>query len=122
MASQARRAFRMPRGPESPRRSVPAQREKRLMDVGAPLVAHFQAPETVEPGQCALHHPAEAAESLTRFDATSGNARGATARPQRPSAPRVSIALVGMQLRGPLARSSPLPVRQPQLRNRIAGP
>lgn len=28
------------------------------MDLGAALIAHFEAPEAIEPGQCPLHHPA----------------------------------------------------------------
>ena len=44
------------------------------MDVGAPLVAHGQAAEAVEPGQGALDHPAVAAQPLAGVDALAGDA------------------------------------------------
>ena len=36
-----------------------AQRQERVVDIGPPLVAHLQAPETVEPRQRPFHHPAK---------------------------------------------------------------
>jgi hypothetical protein len=44
------------------------------MDVAASLIADRQAPERVEPGQCALDHQTDAAQTLARLDpAASGH-------------------------------------------------
>ena len=44
------------------------------MDVGAPLVAHGEAAELRQPGKGALHDPTMAAEMLTAFDPSAGDA------------------------------------------------
>lgn len=45
------------------------------MDVSAAFVTHREAAIAIEPGQRALDHPAMPPQSLTRFDATSSEAR-----------------------------------------------
>jgi hypothetical protein len=59
------------------------------MDVGAPFVAHSQAPEAGQPGEGALDHPAVTAESLARVDALAGDADPDAAAAQRGAAARV---------------------------------
>ena len=50
------------------------QGEERLVDVGTPFVAHGEAAELREPSQCALDHPAMAAEMVAAFDTAAGDA------------------------------------------------
>lgn len=52
--------------------------EERLVDVGSPLVAHLQPPVAIDPRQRPLHYPPMPSQSLTRLDATPGNAWGDT--------------------------------------------
>lgn len=78
--------------------------QKRQVHVRPPLVPDAQAPVTVEPRQCAFDHPPVPAEPLARLDAAPGNARRDAAAAQLlAQRPRV-IRLVGVQLRGALAR------------------
>src|SRR5260221_11850053 len=96
-----------------------AQGKERLVDVGAALVAHLEAAETVEPRQRALHHPAIPSEALARLDAPASNAGDDAAGTQCPSAARIVIALVRMQLPRTLAWSSAPLARKGQARDRI---
>jgi hypothetical protein len=87
--------------------------------VGTALVAHLEPAEAVEPRERSLHHPAILPKALARFDAAPRDAGDDAARPQRLSAARVVIALVGMQLHRALAWASAPPVGQPQRWDRI---
>ena len=79
------------------------ERKEGLVDVGSPLVAHAQAAKAVEPGERAFHDPAMAAELLrTVLPATSDAWRDPTLAQGCPAA-RVVVALVGVQLLGPVA-------------------
>jgi uncharacterized protein (TIGR03083 family) len=78
-------------------------------DVGAPLVAHLQAPVAHQPRQRPLHHIPVAAQPLAGLDATPGDPRGDPASAQRPPATWVVIALVAVQLGGPLPGRPRLP-------------
>lgn len=91
------------------------------MDIGAALVAHLEAAETVEPRERAFHYPAIPPEPLARFDPAPRNPWNDAPRPQRPSAAWVVIALIGVQLHWTLARPSPALVWQPQGWDRIDG-
>ena len=80
-------------------------------NVSAALVAHAQAPEAVQPGVGAFHHPAVASEALTVVYATPGNTGPDAADAAFLAAAPVVIALVGVQLVGPSSRSARLPLR-----------
>jgi hypothetical protein len=54
------------------------------MDVRAPLVAHFEAAEAVEPGERTLHDPPESAQALARLDAAASDAWNDATLPQLP--------------------------------------
>jgi hypothetical protein len=90
-----------------------------LVDISPPLVAHLEPTEAVEPRKRALHHPPKPSQPLARFDAAPCNPRDDAARPQCAPTSGVVIALVSVQLRGALARPSPLPLWQAQRWDRI---
>ena len=46
--------------------------EKRLVDIGALLVAYFQATKPIEPRERPLDHPPVSPQPFTRLDATAG--------------------------------------------------
>jgi hypothetical protein len=73
------------------------------MDIGAPLVAHGEAPLAGEPGERALDDPAVAPEALTTVDAHAGNPDSDVAAAQRLAAAEDVVALIGVQLGGTLA-------------------
>ncbi len=77
------------------------------MDVGAPFVTNLQAAVAVEPRARSFHDPAVAAQPLARLDALARDARRDASPAQLgPQRGRV-IRLVGVQLRGALARAAP---------------
>ena len=80
-----------------------AQGEEGLVDVGAPLVAHAQATKAVEPGEGALDYPAVGAKTLRTVLPAPGDAGDDPTRSQRRPAASVVVALVGVQLLGPVA-------------------
>jgi hypothetical protein len=82
-------------------------------DVGAPLVAHLQAPVAHQPRQRPLHHIAVAAQPLAGLDATPGDPGRDPASAQRPPATWVVVTLVAVQLGGPLPGSARPPTRSP---------
>jgi hypothetical protein len=73
------------------------------MDIRSPLIAHAQAAEVIEPGQRALNDPPMAAQAHAGVDALAGDAHLDVATAQGPTAARIVIALVGMELVRPLA-------------------
>lgn len=81
------------------------------MDVVAPLVAHLQTPQTVQPRERPLHLPPMPTQALARFDAAACPASRAAAS-NRLAAPRVVVALVRMYLAGTVARTPHAPVAQ----------
>jgi hypothetical protein len=56
------------------------------MYFGTALVAYLTAAKAVEPGKCALDHPAMSPEALSRLDAPPRDARDDAAPTQRLSA------------------------------------
>src|SRR5215203_1120875 len=89
------------------------QMHQRLMDVVSLLISHAQAAEPLLPTNRPLHHPAVATQPHAALDATPRDpwrdAPPAQLLPQRP----VVIRLVGVQLRGALARSAALAAHRP---------
>lgn len=73
--------------------------EEAFTNVGPPFITNRQSPETPQPGQCSLDHPAIAAQLLAALDALAGNADLDGALRQRLSTARDVIGLVRMQLR-----------------------
>jgi hypothetical protein len=59
------------------------------MDVGAPLIAHFEPTKAIEPGQRPLHHPPIAPQSFTRLDATPSDSRDDAPSAQRAATTRI---------------------------------
>jgi hypothetical protein len=76
------------------------------MDIAAVFVTDHQPTETVEPPQTALNHPSEAAEVLAGVDARPSNAGNDATLAQGLAVGPGGIGFVGMQLVGPLARST----------------
>jgi hypothetical protein len=74
------------------------QFQKCFMDVRPPLVAYAQPPTVGKPGQRPLHHPAVPTQPLARIDASPGYARLYAPLPERLSAAREIVALIGMDL------------------------
>ncbi len=83
------------------------------MDLGAPFIAHGEAAEAAQPGQSAFHHPAPAAQPLPGLDAAPGDARDDAALAARGPAEGVVVALVGVQLDGPLPGAPALATHRP---------
>jgi hypothetical protein len=73
------------------------------VDVGPALVTDGEAAESMKPGERPLHDPAVAAESLARLHPASRDSRGDASVSAGPSAAREVVALVGVELRRPLA-------------------
>src|SRR5215217_6078964 len=80
--------------------------EERLMDVVAPLIADREPAVLRKPGQCPLHDPPVAPQSLARVDTTAGDAWGYAPPSQGFSTPREVVSLVGVELLGTLPRSA----------------
>jgi hypothetical protein len=70
------------------------------------LVAHGQLPKAVEPGERAFHHPAVLSKAVARLDALARNPRDDASLATGQPAESVIVALVRMQLGGPLPRSA----------------
>lgn len=77
------------------------------MDVGPSLVADGEAAELGEPGQRPLDDPPVPAQTLAALDPAPGDAGPDATTGQRLTAAAVIVGLVGVQLRGPLARPTP---------------
>lgn len=77
------------------------------MDVVSPLVADGEATELGEPRQRALDDPPATSQPLAALDPAPGDARLDATAGQRLTAAAVVVGLVGVQLRGTLARRSP---------------
>ena len=83
------------------------QRQESFVDVSSTLIADAQASEPMQPAQRSLNHPSTPAQVITAFNAASGDA-GLDALSAKPlPVAAVVVALVGVQLGGPLAWSSP---------------
>ena len=76
------------------------------MHVGAPLVAHQQAAEAVQPGEAALYHPALAAQAGAVRRAAAGDLRLDAPLAELSAVPLGVVAAVGEQARGPPKRST----------------
>lgn len=76
------------------------------MDIRSSFVAHREPTVAREPGERALHDPPVMTELLARIDPPPCDARLDAAPSERFAAPREVVALVGVQLRGALARPS----------------
>src|SRR5215211_4250805 len=88
-----------------------AKMEERLVDVVPPLVAHRKPTVARKPRQRTLHHPPVPSELLARVDPPAGDAGGYAPLPERLPAAREVVCLVGVQLRGTLARPAGAPTR-----------
>ena len=77
------------------------------MDVGSPLVADGEATELGEPRQGPLDDPPATSQPLAALDPAPGDAGLDAPAGQRLTTAAVVVGLVGMQLRGTLARRSP---------------
>jgi hypothetical protein len=73
------------------------------VDVGPALVTDGEAAESMKPGEGPLHDPAVAAESLARLHPASRDSCGDASVSAGLSAAREVVALVGVELRRPLA-------------------
>lgn len=76
------------------------------MNVQSPFVADGQPPKVVEPGECPLYHPVVPAQFLAALDTSPRYPRGGASLFQRLSVRFGVVALVGVQLVRPLARSA----------------
>ena len=76
------------------------------MDVCPPLIADLQPPETVQPSQRALDHPAIATQTVAGLDALAGDTRRDASAAARPPIRGVIVPLVGVQFLRPFARPS----------------
>jgi hypothetical protein len=93
------------------------------MDVGPSLVADGKAAELGEPGQRPLDDPPVPAQTLAALDAAAGNAVLDPSAGESPTAAAVIVGLVGVQLRGPLARPTPaLADRRDGIHDRLQHP
>jgi hypothetical protein len=81
-----------------------AQNQESLVDVRPPFVAYAKPPATGKPRQCPLYYPPVASQLLATLDAPSGYPRLNAPLSQEPSAARVIVAFVGVELFGPSAR------------------
>ena len=77
------------------------------MDVVSPLVADGEATELGEPGQGALDDSPATSQPLAALDPAPGDAGLDATTGQCLTAATVVVGLVGVQLRGTLARRSP---------------
>lgn len=68
-----------------------------------PFVADGETPELIDPGECPLDHPAMPAELFAAVDAASGNAGRDGASAEVPTTAVEVVALVRVELVGPLA-------------------
>ncbi len=75
-------------------------------DVGAAFVAHAQAPEAVQPGVRAFHHPAVTPEALAVVHASPGDTGPDATDAALLAAAPVVVALVRVQLVRPSSRSA----------------
>src|SRR5215210_7503834 len=80
-----------------------AEMEERLVDVRAPLVAHRQSLELIQPREVPLHHPPVSPQSLLRLDPSPRDPGDDVPRPQRPPVHREVVSLVRVQLARSLA-------------------
>src|SRR5215218_8573824 len=96
-----------------------AKMEERLVDVVPPLVAHRKPTVARKPRQRTLHHPPVPSELLARVDPPAGDAGGYAPLPERLPAAREVVCLVGVQLRGTLARPAGAPTRLADRRNGV---
>ena len=78
------------------------------MSLGAAFEADAQLAEGCQPGVRSLHHPAMAPQPVVARDAPAGDAALDTSSPEMFPTAREVVALVGMQLVGPTARSAAL--------------
>lgn len=78
------------------------------MSLGAAFEADAQLAEGCQPGVRSLHHPAMAPQPVVALDAPAGDAALDTSSPEMFPTAREVVALVGMQLVGPTARSAAL--------------
>ena len=69
-------------------------------------IADGEAPEAVQPGKGAHHHPPVLAKPLAAFDATTGNARGDPTGAALLAAAAMILSLVGVQLAWPATGSA----------------
>ena len=76
------------------------------MDVVAPLIADREPAVLRKPGQCPLHDPPVAPQSLARVDTTAGDAWGYAPPSQGFSTPREVVSLICVELLGTLPRSA----------------
>jgi hypothetical protein len=89
------------------------------VDVIPPLVAHRKPTVARKPRQRTLHHPPVPSELLARVDPPAGDAGGYAPLPERLPAAREVVCLVGVQLRGTLARPAGAPTRLADRRNGV---
>jgi nucleoid-associated protein YgaU len=90
-----------------------AERQKRLVDVGAAFVADSEATEVGQPRERAFHHSAVPAQTLTAVEATQREARSDPAPAQDLAAAWHAIGLIRMELGwAPAGSSSSLPDRR----------
>lgn len=83
------------------------------MDVLTSLIANGEAAEAVEPGQCALHYPPIAAQSLTDVHTAAGNPRRDGPSAALSAAPSMIVGFIGVQLvRSALGTSTPMADRR----------
>ena len=68
------------------------------MEVSPVLVADFQAPEAVEPGERPFDHSLVASHAVLGLDTTAGDAGGDAALAQGQTEVTVVVTLVGMEL------------------------
>ena len=73
------------------------------MDVGSSLVAYAETPATGNPGKRTLYHPPVASQPLAALDSSPGYPRLNAPLSQEPSAARVVIGFIGVELFGPAA-------------------
>ncbi|SDM63778.1 hypothetical protein SAMN05216259_1017 [Actinacidiphila guanduensis] len=86
------------------------------MEVSATFVADAEPFELVQPGECALYHPAGLAQPGAMGDAASGDHRLDATRPQRPSVLVEVVAAVAIQVPRLATRPSSQP---PDRRDRV---
>ncbi len=89
------------------------------MEVGAALVADSQASEPGQPSEGTLHDPPMAAQPGAAFDTTPCDAWRDAAGAALTATAAVVVSLIGVELGGPTARTSP--VLGPHARYRIQG-
>ena len=107
LAETALERLTKPSFDEAPDDEGGSQRREGEMDVGPSLVADGEATELGEPSQGPLDDPPVTSQPLAALDPAPGDAGLDAAAGQRLTAAAVVVGLVGVQLRGPLARRSP---------------